>query len=178
MALPPPAGGARAGAARSLVLAWGADTLAPFVLRADKSYFFSEDERAFLAYRVVGGVAVVSGDPIGPPSEFDLLVERFIAFATSRDWRIAILGASERCLDLYRVHGLHALYHGDEAVIDDGSFSLDGPADPQGAPVRPPAERLRLHVHGAVPARDRAGAAWAARGDRAGLARRGRPAGS
>ena len=123
--------------ARSLVLAWGADTLAPFVLRADKSYFFSEDERAFLAYRVVGGVAVVSGDPIGPPSEFDLLVERFIAFARSRDWRIAILGACERCLDLYRMHGLHALYHGDEAVIETAAFSLDG------RPIR----KVRQSVH-------------------------------
>ena len=129
--------------ARSLVLAWGADTLAPFVLRADKSYFFSEDERAFLAYRVVGGVAVVSGDPIGPPSEFDLLVERFIAFARSRDWRIAILGACERCLDLYRLHGLHALYHGDEAVIETAAFSLDG------RPIRKVRQSVhRLHASG------------------------------
>jgi lysyl-tRNA synthetase class 2 len=112
--------------ARALVDAWGVDTLAPFVLRADKSYFFSEDERAFLAYRVVGGVAIVSGDPIGPPAEFDALAARFIAFARSRDWRIAILGASERFLGLYRAHGLHALYHGDEAVIETASFSLDG----------------------------------------------------
>jgi lysyl-tRNA synthetase class 2 len=113
-------------AARSLVAAWGADTLAPFALRADKSYFFSEDERAFLAYRVVGGVAVVSGDPIGPPSEFDGLVARFVAFARERDWRIVILGACERCLALYRARGLHALYHGDEAVLEVASFSLDG----------------------------------------------------
>ena len=54
--------------ARALVHASGADTLAPFVLRADKAYFFTEDEAAFLAYRVVGGVAIVSGDPIGIPS--------------------------------------------------------------------------------------------------------------
>ena len=38
---------------RDLVRAWGVDTLAPFVLRDDKSYFFGEDESAFLAYRVV-----------------------------------------------------------------------------------------------------------------------------
>ena len=113
-------------AARSLVASWGADTLAPFALRADKSYFFSEDERAFLAYRVVGGVAVVSGDPIGPRSEFERLVTRFIAFAHERDWRIVILGAGERCLALYRARGLHALYHGDEAVLEVASFSLDG----------------------------------------------------
>ncbi len=123
--------------ARSLVAAWGVDTLAPFVLRADKSYFFSEDERAFVAYRVVGGVAIVSGDPIGPREEFPPLVARFIDFARSRDWRIAILGVSESCLDLYRRHGLHALYHGDEAVIEVGSFSLEG------RPIR----KVRQSVH-------------------------------
>jgi lysyl-tRNA synthetase class 2 len=127
-------------AARALVAEWGADTLAPFALRADKSYFFTEDERAFLAYRVVGGVAVVSGDPIGPASEYDRLVARFIAFARERDWRIAILGASERCLAVYRAHGLHALYHGDEAVLDTASFSLDGRPIRK---VRQSAHRLR-----------------------------------
>jgi lysyl-tRNA synthetase class 2 len=113
---------------RDLVAAWGTDTLAPFVLRADKSYFFSEDRRAFLAYKVVGGVAILSGDPIGPPDAFDALVGRFIAFAHARDWRVAVLGASECCLALYRRHGLHALYHGDEAVVDTASFSLEGRA--------------------------------------------------
>jgi lysyl-tRNA synthetase class 2 len=112
--------------ARLLVHAWGADTLAPFVLRADKSYFFGADESALLAYRVVNGVAIVSGDPIGPPGAFDELLARFIAYARSRDWRIAILGASEARLDLYRRHGLHALYHGDEAIVETAAFSLDG----------------------------------------------------
>lgn len=114
--------------ARELVAACGTDTLAPFTLRADKTYFFSSDERAFLAYRVVGGVAVVSGDPVGRPEAFDALLARFIAFARERDWRIAILGASERCLALYRAHGLRALYHGDEAVLEVERFSLEGRA--------------------------------------------------
>jgi lysyl-tRNA synthetase, class II len=114
--------------ARDLVAAWGSDTLAPFVLRADKSYFFSEDEHAFVAYRVVGGVAIVSGDPVGSLDEFGSLVDRFIEFAHERGWRIAILGASERCLELYRARGLHALYHGDEAVLHTESFSLEGRA--------------------------------------------------
>ena len=122
---------------RDLVRSWGADTLAPFVLREDKSYFFSEDESAFLAYRVVGGVAVVSGDPIGPPEAFEDLITRFIAHARNRDWRIAILGASEARLDLYRRHGLHALYHGDEAVVETATFSLDG------RPIR----KVRQSIH-------------------------------
>ncbi|HEX7626248.1 MAG TPA: phosphatidylglycerol lysyltransferase domain-containing protein [Gaiellaceae bacterium] len=114
--------------ASALVHLWGVDTLAPFVLRADKSYFFGEDEAAFLAYRVVGGVAIVSGDPIGPVDRFDPLLRRFVQHAHERDWRIAILGASERFLPLYLQHGLHSLYHGDEAVVDVASFSLDGRA--------------------------------------------------
>ncbi|HEY6836957.1 MAG TPA: phosphatidylglycerol lysyltransferase domain-containing protein [Gaiellaceae bacterium] len=123
--------------ARTLVAAWGADTLAPFVLRADKSYFFSEDDRAFLAYRVVGGVAIVSGDPVGPASQHGLLLDRFIAFARERGWRLAILGASESCLGLYRERGLHAIYHGDEAVVETAAFSLEG------RPIR----KVRQSVH-------------------------------
>ena len=114
--------------ASALVHTWGVDTLAPFVLRADKSYFFGAGETVFLAYRVLGGVAIVSGDPIGPPETFDGLLRAFVAHAHERDWRIAILGASERWLPLYARHGLHSLYHGDEAVVDVESFSLEGRA--------------------------------------------------
>ena len=120
----------RASAARieELVREWGADTLAPFALREDKSYFLAEDGGAFVAYRVVGGVAIVSGDPIGSPEAFGPLVERFLEHAHRCDWRVAILGASEGRLDLYRSHGLNALYHGDEAVVDTAAFALEGRA--------------------------------------------------
>ena len=45
----------------------GADSLAYFALRRDKSYFFSPSGSSFLAYRVIGGTALVAGDPIGEP---------------------------------------------------------------------------------------------------------------
>jgi lysyl-tRNA synthetase class 2 len=114
--------------AHDLVRRYGNDTLAPFALRLDKAYFFDEDGEAFLAYRVVSGVAIVSGDPIGSAAVFDRLLGRFVAYAHERDWRVAILGASEHRLALYRAHGLHAIYHGDEAVVDTATFSLDGRA--------------------------------------------------
>src|SRR5205823_8767268 len=99
--------------------------------------FFDDEETAFVAYKVVGGVAIVSGDPIGPPERFAELVGSFLRFARTRDWRVAILGASEAALGVYRSHGLHALYHGDEAVIDTAAFTLEG------RPIR----KVRQSVH-------------------------------
>jgi lysyl-tRNA synthetase class 2 len=123
--------------AHALVSRYGADTIAPFALRADKSYFFSEDRDAFLAYRVSGGVAIVAGDPIGPEGSACDLVRRFLDFAHARGWRVAVLGVSECSLDLYRSLGLRALYHGDEAVVDTATFSLEG------RPIR----KVRQSVH-------------------------------
>jgi lysyl-tRNA synthetase, class II len=120
-----------------LVTTFGADTLAPFALRADKSYFCAPDETAFLAYRVVNGVAVIAGDPIGRDGAREELVRSFLEFAHERGWRVALLGASERDLDLYRSLGLRALYHGDEAVVDTASFTLEG------RPIR----KVRQSVH-------------------------------
>ena len=53
-------------------------------------------------------------------------MRRFLEFAHERGWRVAVLGVSEECLDLYRLLGLRALYHGDEAVVDTAAFSLEG----------------------------------------------------
>ena len=162
--------------ARSLVHAWGADTLAPFVLRRDKSYFFSDDESAFVAYRVVGGVAIVSGDPVGPADAGDDLLAHFVAHArhatgASRSWARPSAGSAYT-----RAHGLHALYHGDEAVVDTAAFSLEGRRDPQGAPVRAPARQCRLHDARPRTERDRRAAPTRARGGRGRVARR--PAGA
>jgi lysyl-tRNA synthetase class 2 len=113
---------------RALVHRYGADTLAPFALRDDKSYFLAEDRSAFVAYRVVGGVAVVSGDPVGCEGSCEGAMRAFLVYARERGWRIAVLGASEEYLRLYRSLGLRAFYHGDEAVVHPASFSLEGRA--------------------------------------------------
>jgi len=40
-----------------------------FALGRDKSYFWSETGQTMMAYRVVNGVALALGDPIGPEEE-------------------------------------------------------------------------------------------------------------
>jgi lysylphosphatidylglycerol synthetase-like protein (DUF2156 family) len=110
--------------ARSIVKRWGSGSLSYFALRADKEFFFAES--SVIAYAVHNGVCLVSPDPIGPPWERDLSWSRFRAFADRHGWIIAVLGASEGWLPVYRGNGMHDLYVGDEGVIDVEHFSLDG----------------------------------------------------
>ena len=53
--------------AHAILATHGAGTLGFFTLRNDNDYLFSDDGRAYLAYRVQHGVVVVSGDPVGDP---------------------------------------------------------------------------------------------------------------
>src|SRR5437764_8670359 len=110
--------------ARALVDGYGRDSLSFFALRRDKSYLFSPSRRAFLAYRVVAGTALVSGDPVGDEAELDALLEDFRRTVHARGWRLAVLGASGAELERYRRLGMRAIKIGDEAVIRPEGFSL------------------------------------------------------
>jgi lysylphosphatidylglycerol synthetase-like protein (DUF2156 family) len=113
-------------AVRELVDAYGTDSLSFFALRRDKSYHFSASGRAFLAYRVVAGAALISGDPVGDESEFDALLADFEAFAHARGWRLAVVGALGENLQYYARLGMRAIPIGDEAVLVPDEFSLEG----------------------------------------------------
>ncbi len=104
-------------------------------LRRDKSFFFSPTRRAFLAYRVVGGAALVSGDPVGDEAEFDALLAEFRRVAHARGWRLAdrrrvlrapaALPAARDARDPDRRRGRSAA----RRVLARGAL------DPEGAPV-------------------------------------------
>jgi lysyl-tRNA synthetase len=114
--------------AERIVHAYGSDTLAYFALRHDKSFFFSSDSEALIAYTYLGGFALVSGDPIGPAASVELALDEFIEFCLGRSWRIAFLGARTDELPRYEARGLHGFYLGDEAIMQCDQFSLDGGA--------------------------------------------------
>ncbi len=118
---------ARASAAR-LVRAHGSDTLAYFKLRRDKHYLFAHDRRAFLGYRIVNGVLLVSGDPVGPPEAIPALLRELGDFAERRGLAVAALGVSAGLRPVFAQLGLRSLYIGDEAVVRTAEFSLEGRA--------------------------------------------------
>jgi lysyl-tRNA synthetase class 2 len=122
-----PGAAARRLAAR-IVRDHGRDTLSAFKLRSDSHYFFSSDGQAFVGYAVEGRHLVIAGDPLGPAESVRRLIAELFGFAEGRGLKLAGVGGSGAFAELARDAGLRSFYIGDEAIIDTGSFSLEGRA--------------------------------------------------
>ncbi|MGW2015412.1 phosphatidylglycerol lysyltransferase domain-containing protein [Streptomyces sp. NPDC001927] len=107
----------------------GRDSLGHFALRRDKGVVFSPSGKAAVCYRVVSGVMLASGDPIGDVEAWPGAIERFMDEAKAHSWTPAVMGCSETGGEVWtRETGLDALELGDEAVVDVADFSLSGRA--------------------------------------------------
>ncbi|WP_406451455.1 phosphatidylglycerol lysyltransferase domain-containing protein [Streptomyces sp. NBC_00876] len=105
------------------------DSLGHFALRRDKGVVFSPSGKAAVCYRVVSGVMLASGDPIGDVEAWPGAIERFMDEARAHSWTPAVMGCSETGGEVWtRETGLDALELGDEAVVDAADFSLAGRA--------------------------------------------------
>lgn len=104
------------------------DSLGYFSLRRDKSVVWSPTGKAAVAYRVVGGVSLASGDPIGDPEAWPGAITPWLAEARAHGWVPAVMGASEEAGTVYARHGLDALELGDEAIVEVADFTLEGRA--------------------------------------------------
>ncbi|MEV0224276.1 phosphatidylglycerol lysyltransferase domain-containing protein [Streptomyces sp. NPDC050704] len=104
------------------------DSLGYFALRREKSVVWSPTGKAAVTYRVVGGVSLASGDPIGDPEAWPGAIEPWLAEARVHGWIPAVMGASEEAGTVFTRHGLDALELGDEAIVETAEFTLEGRA--------------------------------------------------
>jgi lysyl-tRNA synthetase class 2 len=102
------------------------DSLGYFALRRDKSVIWSPTGKSAITYRVVHGVALASGDPIGDPEAWPGSIAAFRQLAEEHAWVPAVMGCSETGATVYSRHGLDALELGDEAVVYVADFTLEG----------------------------------------------------
>ena len=103
------------------------DSLGYFALRNDKSVIWSPSGKACVCYRVVSGVMLAAGDPIGDPEAWPGAIAEFLAVAARHAWRPAVMGCSELGAEVWCREGdLTALELGDEAIVNVADFSLSG----------------------------------------------------
>ena len=105
------------------------DSLGYFTLREDKSVLWSASGKSCIGYRVLSGVMLASGDPIGDPEAWPGAIHNFLDEAARHAWVPAVIGCSELGAEIWcREGGLTALELGDEAVVGIADFTLEGRA--------------------------------------------------
>jgi lysyl-tRNA synthetase class 2 len=102
------------------------DSLAYFAVRDDRLTVRVAD--TVISYAVRGGVAVAAGDPLGPPAQWPAAVAGFLEEVAADGRVAAVMGCGGVAARVYVGAGLHAVYLGDEAVLDLEPFSLEGRA--------------------------------------------------
>lgn len=102
------------------------DSLGYFATRDDKSLVFSPTGKAAIAYRVVAGVALISGDPIGDPEAWPGAIEQYLSMCRRNSWVPGSLGCSEVAARTLQRSGMRVLEIGDEAIVRPAEFSLSG----------------------------------------------------
>jgi phosphatidylglycerol lysyltransferase len=103
--------------AKRVIQKYGQDTLSYFALREDRAYFFTEERDAVLSYKVWWNVALVGGDPIGPASRIEPLLQDFMDFCRQEGLSICFLGVNDQNLHLYQRMGLRVVKIGEESII-------------------------------------------------------------
>jgi lysyl-tRNA synthetase class 2 len=115
---------------RDLLARYGdRDSLGYFALRHDKSVIWSPSGKSCIGYRVVSGVMLASGDPIGDPEAWPGAIHAFLDEAARHAWVPAVMGCGELGAEIWCREGdLTALELGDEAIVEAAGFTMQGRA--------------------------------------------------
>ena len=104
------------------------DSLAYFALRDDKDVIWAKNGKAAIAYSVVNGTMVASGDPLGDPECWPAAIEEFIHEAERHAWIPAVYGCTEKAGEIWkRETECDALEIGDEAIVLVDDFDISTP---------------------------------------------------
>ena len=109
---------------RLLLTTEPSDSLGYFATRDDRQAVFSPDGRAAISYRVILGVCLAAGDPIGDRRSWPAAIAKWLEHARAYGWVPAAVSVGESAAHAYRAAGLHPMMLGDEAVIEVSDFRL------------------------------------------------------
>lgn len=84
----------------------------------DKTYFFSSDNKAFLAYGLKLKVAVCLGEPVGARDSIKSLLKEFKVFCAKHKLVVCFIQATDKYKNEYKLVGLKSLVIGADAVIN------------------------------------------------------------
>ena len=90
------------------------------------TYWFSADGSSYVAYRVIAGVALTTGDPVGPPDRMRTAIEEFAEFASSNGWIPCFYSVTDDARSITDSMGWSGLQVAEETVLDLGQVAFTG----------------------------------------------------
>jgi phosphatidylglycerol lysyltransferase len=111
--------------AKTILETYGRSPIDYFKLWPDKSYYFSDDQSSFIAYKTAWNVAISLGDPVGPADHLESLTRDFMQFCFDNGWTTAFHQVLPDLLPIYRRLGFNVLKIGEDAIIDLEKFCTE-----------------------------------------------------
>jgi lysylphosphatidylglycerol synthetase-like protein (DUF2156 family) len=108
------------------LLATGGGSLSYPVTWSGNSYWFTDDHRAAIAYRVIGGVAVTTGGPIGDRASHSGAVPDFIRYCQDHGWIPCLYAVNHELAVTLAGLGWLTIQIGEEAVVPLDGLTLTG----------------------------------------------------
>ena len=112
--------------ARALVERHGDGPLSFMTTWVGNRYWFSADGRCAVAYRVIGGVALTTGDPVGPPGARLAAVRGFTAWCDEHGWTPCWYSVSDEVAEALQGSGMQRLQVAAETWLPLGDLSFTG----------------------------------------------------
>lgn len=112
--------------ARQLLTASGGSPLAWMTTWNGNRHWFTPDGTGYVAYRVIGGVALTTGDPVGPPAALSGAVAGFADFATGNGWIPCFYSVTARLRAVTDAMGWAGIQVAEETVLHLSDLEFKG----------------------------------------------------
>ncbi|WP_139279713.1 bifunctional lysylphosphatidylglycerol flippase/synthetase MprF [Rhodococcoides yunnanense] len=90
------------------------------------TYWFSPDGRSYVAYRVISGVALTTGDPVGPRERLRDSVVDFAEFASKNGWIPCFYSVTPAVREITDSIGWGGIQVGEETILDLEALAFTG----------------------------------------------------
>lgn len=111
---------------RRLYAKFGKNYVTGIVLLAGKYYFFNSNDSGFIAYKPVGGYAIVLAEPVCSKEDKQKNTLEFMEFCQKHGWLPVFGGVSKEFAETAGSLGLKHFLVGHNAMINLETYSLDG----------------------------------------------------
>ena len=111
---------------RELLRAGGGGTLGFMGTWPGNVYWFSEENDAAVAYRVINGIAITLSDPVCRPERAERTIIEFIGFCDANGWTPVFYSVHGEYLPVFESLGWQSVSVGEETLMHPQTFDMQG----------------------------------------------------